>query len=113
MFCLDGVVDCADFMDEVGCRKCSDHEWLCPRSKTCIPQSAVCDGLQHCEYGEDELSCLVLARSVDVQPDAMGYLETAADGYLLVKKRDAFKPVCSNLWTPSLASAVCRHLNFE
>lgn len=109
----DGVVDCTDFMDEIGCKRCADHEWLCTRSKTCIPQTAVCDGLQHCEYGEDELSCLVLAKSLDVLPDAMGYFDSAADGYLMIKKRDQFKPLCSNIWTASLASAVCQHLNFE
>lgn len=100
-------------MDEVGCKKCGEQETLCARSKLCIPSSAVCDGLQHCEFGEDELSCVVLAKSFDVQPDAMGYLESASEGYLMVKKKSVYQPVCTNIWTPSLATAVCRHLNFE
>ncbi|GAU92925.1 hypothetical protein RvY_04939-2 [Ramazzottius varieornatus] len=109
----DGQVDCQDFIDELGCRKCGDHEALCPKSRTCIPASAVCDGLQHCEHGEDETSCIVLAKLLEVQADPMGYVESLSEGYLMVKKRSSYQPLCTNVWTSSLGNAVCQHLNYK
>ena len=105
-------VDCQDFIDELGCRKCGDHEALCHKSQTCISASAVCDGLQHCEHGEDETSCLVLAKSVEVHSDPMGYVESLSEGYLMVKKQSSYQPVCTNVWTSSLGNAICQHLNY-
>lgn len=37
------------------CKPCPDHHVLCETSKTCIPESSWCDGVQDCP--DDERSC--------------------------------------------------------
>ena len=55
----DGIRDCPDGDDEVGC----DHGLSCPgmlkcRNATCVHMSNVCDGEVHCPYGaDDEILC--------------------------------------------------------
>jgi len=70
----DGVNDCDDGSDEIGCGKdsessgspsipssttpatCSDNHFRC-FSGNCIQLSWVCDGAKDCSYGEDEENC--------------------------------------------------------
>ena len=66
---------------------------------------------------KNDIALLQLSAPVKVTnyiyPLCVGYLEFASEGYLMIKKRLSFQPVCTNLWTPPLANAVCRHLQFE
>lgn len=56
-------IDCDSGEDEKGCTdlgntnaECSDDEYTCPDGR-CILRSWVCDGVQDCKKGEDELEC--------------------------------------------------------
>lgn len=37
--------------------KCEPGEYKCKIFSYCIPIDKVCDGLNHCWYGDDEISC--------------------------------------------------------
>lgn len=70
----DGVNDCADKSDEMGCEistlapkmptpstppgsnVCQPHQFRCA-SGDCIQQAWVCDSMKDCEGGEDEANC--------------------------------------------------------
>lgn len=36
---------------------CEENQYLCKRSKICLPLDNVCDGTPQCPEGEDELDC--------------------------------------------------------
>ncbi|CAD5114080.1 DgyrCDS3226 [Dimorphilus gyrociliatus] len=42
--------DCKDF-------KCNMGEYQCDKSNYCVPIQYVCDGINHCTYGDDESGC--------------------------------------------------------
>ena len=42
------------FITESLCTKLDREYYYCPRSKTCIKKSKLCDGIPHCFYGDDE-----------------------------------------------------------
>ncbi|CAH1264634.1 EDIL3 [Branchiostoma lanceolatum] len=52
----DGVRDCYDESDEIGC-VCTIVEFRCGNSSKCVPPSGVCDGVTDCEDASDELTC--------------------------------------------------------
>ncbi|XP_066283624.1 sortilin-related receptor-like isoform X2 [Branchiostoma lanceolatum] len=52
----DGVGDCYDESDEIGC-VCTAVEFWCEPSGRCVPPSGVCDGAPVCEDASDELIC--------------------------------------------------------
>ncbi|XP_033646722.1 very low-density lipoprotein receptor-like [Asterias rubens] len=53
----DGLEDCPDGGDEIGCNYvCDDDEFKC-NSGYCIPSVFKCDGVSSCPDGDDELNC--------------------------------------------------------
>lgn len=53
----DGVSDCGDGSDELGCAvTCSGGQWQCSNGD-CIPSSYYCDGIDDCLDLSDESSC--------------------------------------------------------
>ncbi|OQV21189.1 putative Sortilin-related receptor [Hypsibius exemplaris] len=52
----NGVSECSDGSDEVGCTSCLPN-FQCRTTKKCIPVGLVCDGLEDCPDGTDELGC--------------------------------------------------------
>lgn len=70
----DGINDCGDESDEIGCTNntvtmtttteppitqtemCLSSQFMCD-SKRCISKSDVCDGIPDCSNGEDEINC--------------------------------------------------------
>ncbi|KII65382.1 Sortilin-related receptor [Thelohanellus kitauei] len=56
----DGIYDCSDSSDEIGCQKeCLKNEYLCDDKITCVDSSAVCNGRTECPDGSDEKYCLI------------------------------------------------------
>uniref|UniRef100_A0A0N5C793 Terribly reduced optic lobes n=1 Tax=Strongyloides papillosus TaxID=174720 RepID=A0A0N5C793_STREA len=56
----DGIVHCDDGSDEtLFCSRgnCTENEFYCKSSNTCVPKSYRCDGDKHCLLGEDEENC--------------------------------------------------------
>ncbi len=53
----DGVVDCADFSDELYCDYCPEQHFHCGVGKTCVPKEKMCDANIDCENGADEKGC--------------------------------------------------------
>jgi hypothetical protein len=51
----DGVLQCMDGSDELGCT-CSSFEWQCTGGG-CVSSSQRCDGQLNCSDGSDELAC--------------------------------------------------------
>lgn len=67
----DGVTDCGNGEDELGCNKCSTTQFACIESGyTCISNKQVCDGTKDCKMGEDERTCFdtYVATTVTVGP---------------------------------------------
>uniref|UniRef100_A0A0K0EE50 Low-density lipoprotein receptor-related protein 2 n=1 Tax=Strongyloides stercoralis TaxID=6248 RepID=A0A0K0EE50_STRER len=56
----DGIVHCDDGSDEtLFCQRsnCTENEFHCKSSNTCVPKSYQCDGDPQCPSGEDEINC--------------------------------------------------------
>uniref|UniRef100_A0A0N4ZG03 EGF-like domain-containing protein n=1 Tax=Parastrongyloides trichosuri TaxID=131310 RepID=A0A0N4ZG03_PARTI len=56
----DGIKHCDDGSDETlfcGRTECTEDEFYCRSSNTCVPKSYQCDGDAQCPSGEDELEC--------------------------------------------------------
>ena len=56
----DGVADCRDGDDEVGCddMACPGH-LRCSHTTFCVPPHEICDGEPHCPFREDEKFCML------------------------------------------------------
>lgn len=127
----DAIPDCSQLEDERNCLSCLPDQVPCPRSRTCVERTRICDGHADCALGEDEEYCVILRNEyssntlmsvVDEPPplnnnvvvtlDALSHTPSAEQGYLLIRQGERYEPVCTNVWTPSLAGAVCRHLQF-
>ena len=60
----DGMADCVDGSDEVGCdqplkkqHSCGASDFQCTESRICIPNFWRCDGERDCGDGSDEIDC--------------------------------------------------------
>ncbi|XP_066591634.1 serine protease nudel [Prorops nasuta] len=65
----DGFIDCDDGSDEESCNICEKDEFLCKRSRTCIPAHKRCDQVLDCPLHEDEEDCFALSNGVVVNTD--------------------------------------------
>ncbi|TRY68083.1 hypothetical protein DNTS_034802, partial [Danionella cerebrum] len=81
----------------VGLRSCSG-KFHCVSSPHCIRKNAVCDGVQDCKDGEDELNCVRVSGGSRV---------------LQVFIRGSWRTVCSEGWDSHLGSVACRQLGYS
>ena len=59
----DGVKDCREGIDELGCGSCKQDEFRCKADHLtngfiCMDVTKVCDGVKNCQDGSDEMGCL-------------------------------------------------------
>ncbi|XP_005171071.2 transmembrane protease serine 3 [Danio rerio] len=81
----------------VGLRSCSG-KFHCVSSVRCISRNAVCDGVQDCRDGEDELNCVRVSGRHSV---------------LQVFGRGLWRTVCSEGWDSQLSTLACRQLGYS
>ncbi|XP_051560293.1 transmembrane protease serine 3 [Myxocyprinus asiaticus] len=81
----------------VGLESCSG-KFRCVLSVRCISVAAVCDGVQDCGDGEDELNCVRVSGKSSV---------------LQVYNRGLWRTVCFEDWNTNLSSLACRQLGYN
>ncbi|KTG45721.1 hypothetical protein cypCar_00016791, partial [Cyprinus carpio] len=81
----------------VGLKSCSG-KFQCLSSVQCISRNAVCDGVEDCGDGEDELNCVRVSGRSSV---------------LQVFSRGSWRTVCSEGWDSHLGSVACRQLGYS
>ncbi|KAK9981371.1 hypothetical protein ABG768_000911 [Culter alburnus] len=81
----------------VGLESCSG-KFHCMSSVQCISRKAVCDGVEDCRNGEDELNCVRVSGRSSV---------------LQVFSRGSWGTVCSEGWDSHLGSLACRQLGYN
>ncbi|XP_014616401.1 PREDICTED: serine protease nudel [Polistes canadensis] len=90
----NGYVDCQDKTDENNCNICSDDQFLCSQSKTCIPMSKKCDTKFDCPLKEDELDCFTLSNGGVVNLDNDGRPILNVEGVLTRIQYGTWHPTC-------------------
>ncbi|XP_043489566.1 serine protease nudel-like [Polistes fuscatus] len=90
----NGYVDCQDKTDENNCNICSDDQFLCSKSKTCIPMSKKCDTKFDCPLKEDELDCFTLSNGGVVNLDNDGRPILNVEGVLTRFQYGTWHPTC-------------------
>eukprot|EP00094_Tigriopus_californicus_P007836 TCALIF_07546-PA protein Name:"Similar to Hspg2 Basement membrane-specific heparan sulfate proteoglycan core protein (Mus musculus)" AED:0.27 eAED:0.27 QI:67/0.56/0.38/1/0.8/0.76/26/0/2378 len=80
----NGVTNCRDLSDEVGCQSCQSDQFQCPDAAICIPITGLCDGIKECPDGADERDCLKECRQTEYQCNdgACIRLDQRCDGVL-------------------------------
>ncbi|XP_015184626.1 PREDICTED: serine protease nudel-like [Polistes dominula] len=115
----NGYIDCQDKTDENNCNICTDDEFLCSRSKTCIPMSKKCDMKFDCPLKEDESDCLTLSNGKFVNLDNDGIPILNVKGVLTRIQYGTWYPSCHNpVKTQNLSTSIliadntCKYLGF-
>ncbi|XP_035725274.1 serine protease nudel-like isoform X2 [Vespa mandarinia] len=116
----DGYMDCKDKTDENNCKICSDDQFLCDRSKTCIPLSKKCDAKFDCPLKEDELDCFILSNGKYVNMDIDGRPILNIEGVLTRNQDEKWHPTChhsvkilNQSSTVIIANNMCEYFGFE
>ncbi|XP_038052726.1 uncharacterized protein LOC119725394 [Patiria miniata] len=53
----DGLADCPEYSDEIGCGNCSESEFHCRSGDQCVLSDRLCDGNTDCADFSDEFDC--------------------------------------------------------
>jgi secreted trypsin-like serine protease len=138
----DGVVDCLDMSDEVGCvcgdilmhmnsslvnngiRDCQDgsdereslckeNEFRCPGTSQCLSKMQKCDTKSDCPGGEDEENCAILVSDKQVLLAANGAIVKSSSGYLVIFSSGNWKPICVPVFTNRLTKNLCNFMGFS
>ncbi|XP_066985715.1 serine protease nudel [Macrobrachium rosenbergii] len=111
-FNCDGYYDCFDLSDEF-CNHCGD-QFLSPQSRMCVPKSAVCDAEKDSTYGEDEIHCLgLLRRPGKLEFDKFGNLESNPGGYLVLRTGQDWEVVCVDDIKKNIGGEICAYLGYS
>ncbi|XP_065333244.1 serine protease nudel-like isoform X2 [Cloeon dipterum] len=111
----DGIVDCWDFSDETSCEWCEEGQYVCARSRACVPREKLCDGHKDCPFGDDERTCVAIVPHAD-SANAVHYYD---EGILMVQQKGEWGPLCmemleeSSLRLGNVARAVCKSLTYH
>uniref|UniRef100_A0A8C1VEQ9 Transmembrane serine protease 3b n=1 Tax=Cyprinus carpio TaxID=7962 RepID=A0A8C1VEQ9_CYPCA len=95
--CVCVIIMHSTSFSPVGLKSCSG-KFRCLSSVQCISRNAVCDGVEDCGDGEDELSCVRVSGRSSV---------------LQVFSRGSWRTVCSEGWDSHLGSVACRQLGYN
>ena len=57
----DGLYQCRDLSDEVGCPTCPATQFACHSGSLCVDPRSVCDSVRDCPGGEDEFDCRIMS----------------------------------------------------
>ncbi|KAK2585023.1 hypothetical protein KPH14_008548 [Odynerus spinipes] len=116
----DGHVDCEDRTDEENCQICSEGNFLCRKSRICIPLSKKCDTTFDCPLKEDELDCFTLSNGEYVNLDDDGRPILNVEGVLTRNWNGKWHPTCHRpIMVRNQSSAVligdnmCEYFGFE
>ncbi|XP_022097839.1 uncharacterized protein LOC110983148 isoform X2 [Acanthaster planci] len=60
----DGLADCPEHSDEIGCGNCSSSEFICRSGAQCVSSDRICDGTTDCRDFSDEFDCGPCGESV-------------------------------------------------
>ncbi|XP_033218308.1 serine protease nudel-like [Belonocnema kinseyi] len=113
-----GHPDCYDSIDEENCGSCTDFEYHCRRSRSCIPLRRRCDRKRDCTLNDDELDCFTLTdgKYVNLDPDNRPHLNT--EGIVTQFSNGAWYPVCYQIqdkkeYLAEMGSQTCDYLAFS
>ncbi|XP_071525421.1 uncharacterized protein [Panulirus ornatus] len=112
-FECDGIYDCYDLTDEASCEK-KLGGWFPCRNGTCLSQELVCDGVEHCTYGEDELNCVGLVKEAGLLDyDKFGQLVQHSRGILIMRIGFTWSTICVDHLPEDIANSVCTYLGYR
>ncbi|XP_045623848.1 serine protease nudel isoform X2 [Procambarus clarkii] len=110
----DGHFDCFDLSDET-CSPCGS-DFLCARSRACVPYEKVCDSKTDCVYGEDELNCIGLLQETGLlEYDKFGQLVDRSHGTLVLRSGGGaeWSSVCLDHLPEDVGITVCSYLGYS
>nr|XP_045623846.1 serine protease nudel-like isoform X2 [Procambarus clarkii] len=108
----DGHFDCFDLSDET-CNPCG-NDFLCARSRACVPYEKVCNIITDCVYGEDELDCIGLVEVAgSLETDKFGRLVERSQGTLVLRSGASWSAVCIDHLTEDMGISACSYLGYN
>ncbi|CAK1598802.1 unnamed protein product [Parnassius mnemosyne] len=113
----DGNFDCIAGQDELDCFLCSEDQFLCKKSQTCLPSQYVCDGIINCPHGEDEQDCFALSNGKEIFYEFDGQPKLKLDGFVSVKHKGDWQISCEDNLSlqqqEQTANDICHYLGFR
>nr|XP_018909286.1 PREDICTED: serine protease nudel [Bemisia tabaci]XP_018909287.1 PREDICTED: serine protease nudel [Bemisia tabaci]XP_018909288.1 PREDICTED: serine protease nudel [Bemisia tabaci] len=116
----DGILHCADYTDESNCNStCSEKDFDCPKSKTCIPAELRCDDIQDCLFNEDEENCYSLNSTTSAENVIEARkLSAISSGLVINDFENIWHPICledsdDEAFDKNMANRTCSELGFD
>jgi len=107
----DGTRDCRDGSDEPDV--CSDGEYRCSNPGVCLERERVCDTVDDCPNGEDERNCAILVNDDFIPVMSSGDLVKNSSGFLIIQSFGNWRPVCVSSFNEDIAKSVCSYMGYR